>query len=195
MITRTRYQAGLMFREFMSRPIANKPLWEAIYKRASVDPALIERVRVVGGRWHLLVLNEDWCGDSVNILPFLAKLVDEVPETDMSIIRRDENLDITDLHLTGTSRSIPIVILLDEAYEECGWWGPRPRELQRWVLEEGLKLSKEERYKQVRTWYARDRGATTMRELVEMIERCSLDRCGGAVSGSRNPVPEDPQNQ
>jgi hypothetical protein len=84
-----------------------------------------------------------------------------------------------DTHLTGTSRSIPIVILLNKKYEECGWWGPRPRALQKWVVEEGMKLPKEERYKEVRKFYARDRGLTTMEEIVSMLEHCcraSIDR-------------------
>jgi hypothetical protein len=90
-----------------------------------------------------------------------------------------------DTHLTGTSRSIPIVILLNQKYQECGWWGPRPRELQKWVIEKGLKLPKEERYKEVRTFYARDHGLTTMREIVEMLE----ERCvAGPVQTASQPA-------
>ena len=74
-------------------------------------------------------------------------------------------------HLTGTSRSIPVVIALDEDFVERGWWGPRPSELQRWALTEGKQLEKTERYRQTRMWYARDRGLSTVAEVVEMIER------------------------
>jgi hypothetical protein len=35
-----------------------------------------------------------------------------------------------------------------------------------------MKLPKEERYREVRTFYARDHGLSTMRELVEMLEHC-----------------------
>jgi len=121
----------------------------------------------------LLVLNEDWCGDSVNIVPIVAKLCESVSNMDMRILARDENLDIMDAHLTGTSRSIPVVILLNKKYEECGWWGPRPSPLQKWVIEKGMALPKDERYREVRTFYARDHGLTTMNEIVGMLEqRC-----------------------
>ncbi len=176
MIDESRFRTGDIFAELLGRPLSNKPLWEAIYNRATVDDELISRVQALGGRWHLLVLNEDWCGDSVNILPYLAKLTDGLENMEMRIVRRDENLDIMDAHLTGKSRSIPVVILLDEDFRECGWWGPRPTELQSWVIEEGLKLPKDERYKQVRTWYARDRGQTTMAEIVGMLEQCRAPR-------------------
>ena len=32
----------------------------------------------------------------------------------------------------------------------------------------------DERYKQIRTYYARDHGLTTMREIVEMLEECCV---------------------
>lgn len=185
MITKARYCEGETFAEFLAHPIENHDMWLAIYKHLSIPIEISARVEALGGHWHLLVLNEDWCGDSVNIVPIIAKLTESVSNMDMRILARDENLDIMDTHLTGKSRSIPIVILLNQKYEECGWWGPRPRELQKWVIEKGLALPKEERYKEVRTFYARDHGLTTMREIVEMLEHCCLKGpVRGAVSSA-----------
>jgi thioredoxin family protein len=177
-ITKTRYCEGETFAEFLVRPIKDHDLWVALHKRVTIPIEISARVEALGGHWHLLVLSEDWCGDSVNIVPIVAKLAESVSNMDMRILARDENLDIMDTHLTGTSRSIPIVILLNQKYLECGWWGPRPRELQKWVMEKGMKLPKDERYREVRTFYARDHGLTTMRELVEMLERCCLKSPG-----------------
>jgi hypothetical protein len=163
----------------MARETKNHELWVGIYKHVVIPIEISARVEALGGHWHLLVLSEDWCGDAVNIVPILAKLTESVSNMDMRILARDENLDIMDTHLTGKSRSIPIVILLNQKYQECGWWGPRPRELQKWVIEKGLSLPKDERYKEVRTFYARDRGLSTMREIVGMLEHCCV----------RGPVP------
>ena len=172
MITKARYCEGETFAEFMARPIKDHELWAALYKRVTIPIELSARVEALGGHWHLLVLSEDWCGDSVNIVPIIAKLTESVSNMDMRILARDENLDIMDTHLTGKSRSIPIVILLNQKYRECGWWGPRPSPLQKWVIEKGMLLPKDERYREVRTFYARDHGLTTMHEIVEMLERC-----------------------
>jgi len=173
-ITKTRYCEGETFAELLARPIKNRDLWVAITHRVVIPVEFSARVEALGGRWHLLVLNEDWCGDSVNIVPIIAKLAESVSNMELRILRRDENLDIMDSHLTGTSRSIPIVILLNQKYQECGWWGPRPRELQKWVVEKGMALPKDERYREVRTFYARDRGLTTMAEIVLMLEKCCV---------------------
>ena len=156
----------------MARPITNHELWVAITYRVTIPLEISARVEALGGHWRLLVLSEDWCGDAVNIVPVVAKLADSVSNMDLRILARDENLDIMDTHLTGTSRSIPIVILLNKKFAECGWWGPRPSALQKWVTEKGMPLPKDERYREIRTFYARDRGLTTMEEIVSMLEEC-----------------------
>jgi hypothetical protein len=72
-----------------------------------------------------------------------------------------------DRYLTSGSRSIPVVIALDEEYRELGHWGPRPRELQAWVMANRGTVPKAELYPKVRQWYARDHGESTVREVLE----------------------------
>lgn len=167
---RARFLAGETFAEYLSRPKKYGEFWEALYKRAVLPEGIPERSREITELWHLLVLSEDWCGDSINTLPLVARLTEAVPSIDMRIVSRDSNPDLMDAHLTGTSRSIPVIILLDSNYVERAWWGPRPRPLQEWVVAEGLALPKDERYREVRIWYARDHGKTTLAELLDMIE-------------------------
>ena len=58
-------------------------------------------------------------------MPVVACLARDAHNLDLRVLARDENLDIMDTHLTnGRSRSIPVVILLDEDFVEKGWWGP-----------------------------------------------------------------------
>lgn len=170
-MTRQRYFDADSFETFLGAAQANQDLWKSIARRASVPDEIAARVRAVQGRWHLLVLLEDWCGDAVNTVPLVAALAETSPKLDLRVLRRDENLDLMDAHLTDGSRSIPVMILLDEDFEEAAWWGPRPRELQRWVRSEGAELPKEERYREVRRWYARDGGDTTLEEITRMIEQ------------------------
>jgi hypothetical protein len=59
------------------------------------------------------------------------------------------------------------VIVLDENYQELGHWGPRPTELQAWVMANRTTLPKTELYPKVRKWYAKDHGETTLREVLE----------------------------
>ena len=173
MITKARYYEGETFAEFMTRPIRSKEMWVALSHRLTIPIEISARVEALHGQWHLLVLSEDWCGDAVNTVPIVAKLVERCPNVDMRVLARDANPDLMDAHLTGGSRSIPVIIVLDEAYEERAWWGPRPTALQRWVSGQGQLLEKTARYREARTWYARDRGRTTLDEVVSMLERAA----------------------
>ena len=49
--------------------------------------------------------------------------------------------------------------------------GPRPSEIQDWVMDEGLGMPSPDRYKVVRRWYARDRGRSTVRELLDLLHQ------------------------
>jgi len=133
----------------------------------------VEAARAMAGRWKLVALSEDWCGDAVNTLPVVARLA-EAAGWDLRVLSRDDNPDLMEAHLTnGRSRSIPVVIVYDEQFREVGWWGPRPSELQTWVLSEGLAMPSPERYKVVRRWYAQDKGRTTLAELLEVFPRAA----------------------
>jgi hypothetical protein len=168
---RDRYLAAPRFEATLATATKNAALWDALWRRAVVPPKFVERVTALGGAWHLLVLSADWCGDAVNTVPVIARLAELTPNADLRVLDRDANPDIMNAHLTGTSRAIPVVIALDEHFEERGWWGPRPSALQQWALAEGALLDKTERYREIRTWYARDRGVTTLEEVVQMMER------------------------
>lgn len=171
---RERFLAGETFSAFLERPKKNSELWDALYRRAKLSDDVFPRIARLQQPWHLLVLSEDWCGDSINTLPAIARLTEAAPLIDMRIIGRDANPDLITSHLTGLSRSIPVIIVLDDDFIEHGWWGPRPGELQTWVTESGLALPRDERYRQVRMWYARDHGQTAVQELLEIIAKAEV---------------------
>jgi Thioredoxin len=173
---RDRYREAETFEAMLGAATKNVDLWTAMWRHARVDEEYVRRVSSLPGSWHLLVLSEDWCGDAVNTVPVVAKLAEHCPNVDLRVLGRDANPDLMDAHLTGRARSIPVIIALDDSYEERGWWGPRPTVLQRWVSGQGQLLEKTIRYREARTWYARDRGRTTLEEVVSMLERAASPR-------------------
>lgn len=173
MITPERYASAQPFPDFLAAVEKNADLWRGVAARVRVPDSIVARVEALGGEWHLLVLSEDWCGDAVNTVPVVARLAELSSNLDLRLLPRDQNPDVMDAHLTGSSRSIPVVIVLDAEWRERGWWGPRPAELQRWVLGPGQALEKGERYRETRRWYARDGGATTLAEVVALLERAA----------------------
>jgi hypothetical protein len=173
---KARFEAAATMAQFVAAARENREMWSVMTTRARAPEDLVARAARLPAPRHLLVLLEDWCGDAVNTIPALAALVDAVPGLSLRIVARDEHPELMDAHLTNGSRSIPVVIVLDDRFHELGWWGPRPTELQRWVLGDGQELARPDRYREVRRWYARDRGRTTLDEIVALLERSALPR-------------------
>ncbi|MEN8375526.1 MAG: thioredoxin family protein [Gemmatimonadota bacterium] len=145
-------------------------MWDGYYRRARVPEELLERATRIGGKWRFLVIAEDWCGDAFNTIPFLQKFVDAIEGWELRFIRRDENPELMNRYLTDGARSIPIVVVLNEDNEEVAWWGPRPEELQAYFKSHKGVMEGRDLYKNLRAWYVRDRGKTTLAELMDRLE-------------------------
>ena len=162
------WRGALTFEQFLAqaRP-EHRPLWEGIYRHAKSPSWAAE---VVNGRTlNQLAISEDWCVDTSSTIPTLARVTESAPGVDLRLILRDANLDIMDRYLTNGARSIPVLIVLDGDFNEVGHWGPRPSELQAWVMANRLLLPRGEVVKEERRWYARDRGETAVREVLGAI--------------------------
>ena len=154
---------------FISQASVHADLWHTTRRLAQVSEAHAAQVASLHGAARLLVLLEDWCGDAIHTVPVVLRLIEFNPRLEMRVVRRDENDRLMDAHLTGSARAIPVVIVYDALGRERGWWGPRPSALEAWVLRDGMAMEKAERYRAIRTWYARDRGATTAAEVLQVL--------------------------
>lgn len=117
-----------------------------------------------------LVLTEDWCGDSAQILPQIVRVAELNDNITLRILPRDENLDIMDEYLTNGNRAIPKLIAYNDAGEELFTWGPRPIaavELIKAEKESGK--SKEEWQKDLHLWYAKNRGEEVNTEFTRIL--------------------------
>lgn len=166
---RALWDDALPYDAFVAASAANRALWEGVYRTARVPEWALRLACERGRRVRLLAIVEDWCGDASNTVPILAKLGDAARCLDLKVVRRDEHPALMDRYLTNGTRSIPIVIALDADFQPLGRWGPRPRALQEWFLAHRDAIPKDERYREMRKWYAKDRGASTLKEVLELI--------------------------
>jgi hypothetical protein len=119
----------------------------------------------------LLVVAEDWCGDSVNTIPWLARLAERTSNLELAMVSRSAGEDVMRAHRTPDGRAAtPTVVILDESFGEQGCWIERPEVLQTWFLEREGRVPRDELFARTYEWYASDRGSETLREVVERIE-------------------------
>lgn len=170
------WKKGVPFERWLEEDVEeHRDLWHGVYRKHETPEGIVERARRIGGDWKLLVLAEDWCGDASNTVPVLARFAEAATNVEMRVVERDENPDLMDRYLTNGGRAIPVAVVLDEDLEPRGRWGPRPEELQAFVISEKEKGEREtsEIYRQARRWYARDEGRTTLRELLDVLEEAA----------------------
>lgn len=182
-IDSARYAAAPTFTAYLGTVVKHAELWHGVYRTSTVESGAVDRLRRAAVGFRLLVLSEDWCGDCVSVVPVAARLAEQAG-VDLRVLARDANEDIIDAHLTSGTRSIPVVMVLDADLRELAWWGPRPSVVQRWYRNEGLLLAGPERGRRKRAWYARDRGRTTVAEVLDTVERAGRS----ALRPSSRPV-------
>lgn len=168
----TWWNEGLTWDRYLADEIVeHRELWQGVYRKSVTPDWALAELEERGRDWKLIAISEDWCGDASNLVPIFARLAEASPWIDLRIVKRDEHPELMDMYLTNGSRSIPIVVIMDEAFRPVGRWGPRPVELQEFVIREKRagERPNPEIYKDVRRWYARDRGETTLRELLTVM--------------------------
>lgn len=149
----------------------NQQRTSRINKTYNVGQALKGMVAKITSHQLWMVITEDWCGDSAQNVPYIAKIAACNSKIDFRILLRDQNLDIMDLYLTnGNSRSIPKLVIFDQDGNELVQWGPRPEEAQALVDKNKLEgKSKDEFIKELHLWYGRNRGENLEEEFEKII--------------------------
>ena len=118
-----------------------------------------------------IIISEPWCGDAAHSVPFCLKLAQENKNISVHIQLRDSDSEI-DHYLTGTSRSIPIIICRNEADKDLFHWGPRPKACQQLADElTCLKTPSEDVKIALQHWYNSDQGTSFTNEFVYLLKQ------------------------
>ena len=167
------YEGGVTFTDFVANANARKEQWEGNYAKGVAPDALVTRATAAGAGWKLLVVTVPSCGDSVNSVPYFASFLDKVPNVEMRLINPTAGKAVQEAHRTPDGRAAtPTVILLDAEFNERGCWVERPANL--------IALMKEPNFGSRQDWYEKDQGASSLEEIVAMIEAAVAGgkRCG-----------------
>ena len=122
-----------------------------------------------------MVITENWCGDSAQNLPYIAKIASLNQKIELRIVLRDSNPNIMDNYLTNGTRSIPILASFDDGGNELFRWGARPKAAQELVSELKRQGFEKKYYlEKLHSWYARNRGTDIEREILQLLKNTNL---------------------
>jgi hypothetical protein len=180
------YREALSWDSYLAMADARKELWERNWRQAEVPADLLERARAAAGPWRILAITEFRCSDSVNTLPFLAKLAESVPGIELRAVNSTVGRFWMEAHRSPDGRAAtPTFLLLDEEYRIRGCWVEQPAALQSFWLEIVARRAESAEIRRKMEWYEGDRGGETLREFVEILEAAQRGEtiCPGAADG------------
>ena len=160
------YAKGVPFARFLASAKELEDEWQGNFASATIDDPSLTRARALKGQWRILVVAEDWCHDSVNTIPYLARLVDESPDTlSMRIVRRSIGQPVLTVHQTPDGRgATPTIVILDADGGVKGVIVERPAALLEYSKDHSSQGDR-------RRWYADDQGRHAVAELLDLIEK------------------------
>lgn len=143
-----------------------------VSKTFKSHPELASQMQKPQKAVYWLVITEGWCGDAAQLVPAIDAIAAlSGGQITTRCLLRDENLPLMDQFLTNGSRSIPIVIFMDQDFNVIGRWGPRPLELQQLLKEmrDGGQMDFAQMVEKVHAWYAADQSDKLQKEFLELM--------------------------
>lgn len=165
------YKSGQTFPDFLEATRSRREGWHRITDSVAIADSMVARANAVGGSWRLLVIAIDACGDSMQQVPYVARLAAGAASLDVRIVLPNEGAGIQETHRSLDGRkATPTYVLIDTSGNEAGCLVELPREIREWTHARLDSLSREERYAYRADWYSADKGASVVREVIELME-------------------------
>lgn len=140
-------------------------------KTVKVSDSAVSKIAEINKKTTWLVLTESWCGDAAHLMPVMNKLAELNDNIDFKVVLRDENEALMDQFLTNGGKSIPKLIMIDDASKTVlNTFGPRPSKATQLVNEYKSKHGKltPEFKEELQHWYNKDKGQTAILDLLEL---------------------------
>ena len=131
------YNGGLSWKQFMASAKAASQMQD-YYGAFDFDEDVIS---FFNGRTPLQVLAiaEDWCPDVVQNVAVLARLCDEVPGMELSVVLKKDAPELMGEYAVSGKERIPVVAFFDMTFRELARWSGRCKSADQWIFSEVLK--------------------------------------------------------
>lgn len=174
-----------VFQEILNSPAPQPPYDHAAYldyaklnwsrqqrwlKTGVLSNEVVAAVKTIAAPQQWIVLTEPWCGDAAHIVPFLQMIAALNPLISIDYQLRDSPPFLINSYLTGTSKSIPKLVIRDAAGADLAVWGPRPagcQEVYNRLIAE--KADFEQTKIALQKWYNEDKGKSLQEELLPLL--------------------------
>ncbi len=166
------YARGEAYPEFLENTRRRREGWHSINDSVRIADSSLVRARMAASKFKLLVVAIDACGDSMQQVPYVARLAELVPGLALRIVPPAVGATAQQSHRSLDGRTAtPTFILLDEQGQDVGCIVEYPRELRRWTHAQRDTMKSGPLHDYAAAWYKADRGASIVHEVVELMEQ------------------------
>ena len=162
------WESGKTYSEWLAAATdaRKKEELEKNYSDVTLSPDDSQLLKLIDRPVHVLALAEDWCGDVRRNVPAIAKMCAESPTfLRLRLVDKETRPQLMVRYLTNAAEAIPIIVFLNDAFVEVGFWGPRPSECKR-LMARGKAAGKiDDARERIHQFYEKDKHQSTVREL------------------------------
>jgi thiol-disulfide isomerase/thioredoxin len=128
-VTAEQFATGMTMGEYQAQMSQNQEQFAANIAAAPVTVEDVARFTALPEPLNVLVVTEDWCGDSLTHLPVLFRLAEESGNRlNVRVFKRDEQKELAAQFPMPTGRvAIPIIVFFDQRMHEVGRFLERPQ--------------------------------------------------------------------
>jgi hypothetical protein len=120
------WDQALTYEAYVAQMRENRDLFER--RLPATDVTAAERSALGGEQLRILILTEDYCGDSAQFIPAVGKLARELDNIEVRLLLRNEHRELAANYLRKDGyQAIPVFIVLDAAGHELGYLIERPQ--------------------------------------------------------------------
>lgn len=136
------WDQAMTYEEYLAQMTQRRDEYESNYSSTRIDAQV--RDQFAGRSLRFLVITEDWCGDSSQFVPPVARLCDEIDGLEIRFLLRPDVLELADRYRDRSGRQpIPVIITLDLEGQEYGALLERPAEVTELMAAETRRFASE----------------------------------------------------
>lgn len=137
-------------------------------KQGKVNEELAAEIKNIKTAQKWIVITEPWCGDAAHLVPFFDMIASLNLLITINYELRDAAPNRIDQYLTNGSKSIPLLIVKDDADNDLLVWGPRPKSAQDFFQDlKDKDTNLDDTKTALQQWYNQDKGQSLQLELLE----------------------------
>ncbi len=129
------YESGTDFGTWLEQGESekNRQTMNRVREELALPDGVADTLRSFTRPIHVIAIAEDWCGDVVRHAPVLQKMADENEAIQVRYIARAGNETVFVRFLTNGGEALPKFVFLNDAFVECGNWGPMPQAFREFI--------------------------------------------------------------